>query len=160
MYHCAIAEIRKGRERGSAGGKVRFDSICPMSVTRSFLPVALGAVLAAAAALAADIKGDAARGKELFLTSACVTCHGVTPEDTAKVGPSLYGVMGRKAGTGKSLLGATENLKKYGVTWTPETLDEFLLNPNAKVPGTPMAGILTDPQQRADMIAYLATLKD
>ena len=40
------------------------------------------------------------------------------------------------------------------------TLDEFLVNPSAKVPGTAMAGVLTDPQQRADVIAYLATLKE
>jgi cytochrome c2 len=76
------------------------------------------------------------------------------------VGPSLFGVVGRKAGTGKSLLGASENLKKYGVIWNAETLDEFLMNPSAKVPGTAMAGVLSDPKQRADVIAYLATLKE
>ena len=75
-----------------------------------------------------------------------------------KVGPSLFGVVGRKAGTAQSLLGASENLKKYGVTWNAETLDEFLTNPDAKVPGTPMSGVLADPQQRADIIAYLTTL--
>jgi cytochrome c len=116
--------------------------------------------LFSAVVFASEIKGDAAAGKELFMTSSCPTCHGVTPEDTMKIGPSLFGVMGRKAGTGKSLLGASENLKKYGVIWSPETLDEFLVNPSAKVPGTAMAGILTDPQQRADVIAYLATLKE
>jgi cytochrome c len=46
------------------------------------------------------------------------------------------------------------------VTWSAETLDEFLADPNAEVPGTPMAGVLTDPQQRADVIAYLSTLKE
>jgi len=84
----------------------------------------------------------------------------VTKEDNAKVGPNLVGVVGRKAGTTQSLLGPSENMKKYGVTWSAETLDEFLVNPSAKVPGTAMAGILTDPQQRADVIAYLATLKN
>jgi cytochrome c len=131
-----------------------------MSATRAFSLIALATVLASAAALAAEIKGDAAAGKELFLTNACVTCHGVTREDTMKVGPSLFGVVGRKAGTGQSLLGATEKLKSYGVIWNAETLNEFLADPDAKVPGTPMAGKLADPQQRADVIAYLATLKD
>jgi cytochrome c len=131
-----------------------------MSTSRS-IPLLLLAVLLGPAAVVADgIKGDAATGKELFMTNSCAACHGVTREDTMKVGPSLFGVMGRKAGTGQSLLGASENLKKYGVIWTAETLDEFLMNPSAKVPGTAMAGILTDPQQRADVIAYLATLKD
>lgn len=103
--------------------------------------------------------GDAERGRELFNSNACATCHGVTAGDTSKVGPTLFGVMGRQAGTAKSLMGPSENMKKYGVTWTVETLDEFLMNPNAKVPGTAMVGMLTDPQQRADVIAYLATLK-
>lgn len=94
------------------------------------------------------------------MASSCVACHGVTKEDDSKVGPSLFGVVGRKAGTAKSLLGASENLKKYGVIWSAETLDEFLANPSAKVPGTPMAGMLVDPQQRADVIAYLSTLKE
>ena len=94
------------------------------------------------------------------MANGCVACHGVTKGDNAKVGPSLFGVVGRKAGTAPSLLGASQNLKKYGVTWSAETLNEFLVDPNAKVPGTAMAGVLTDPQERADVIAYLSTLKE
>jgi cytochrome c len=71
----------------------------------------------------------------------------------------VVGVVGRKAGTTKSLLGPTENLTKYGVIWSAETLNEFLANPDAKAPGTPMAGMIVDAQQRADVIAYLSTLK-
>ena len=118
----------------------------------------LAALLATAAAHANDIKGDAARGKELFMASSCPTCHAVTKDDNSKVCPNLVGVVGRKAGTTKSLLGPSENMKKYGVIWSAETLNEFLANPSAKVPGTAMAGILEDPQERADVIAYLATL--
>jgi cytochrome c len=131
-----------------------------MSAIRPVCLFALAALLAAPAAFASDLKGDPEKGKELFMTSACVTCHGVTKEATSMVGPSLFGVVGRKAGTSPSLLGASENLKKYGVIWSAETLDEFLANPSAKVPGTPMIGMLADPQQRADMIAFLFTLKD
>ncbi len=131
-----------------------------MSATRPLSLFALAALLATAAAFAFDIQGDADNGKELFLSNACVACHGVTKEDTSKVGPSLFGVIGRKAGTSPSLLGASENLKKYGVTWSVETLNEFLVDPSAKVPGTPMSGVLADPQQRADVIAYLSTLKE
>lgn len=121
---------------------------------------ALAALLAASAVCASVINGDAARGKELFMANSCPACHGVTEGDNAKVGPSLFGIVGRKAGTAPSLLGASVNLKEYGVIWSAETLDEFLADPNAKVPGTPMAGVLADPQQRADVIAYLFTLKD
>src|SRR5215207_646432 len=103
------------------------------------------------AASAGDTKGDAANGKALFMSS-CTTCHGVSAESDsmAMVGPSLFGVVGRKAGTVKSLLGPSENLKKHGVTWSTETLDEFLSNPLAILPkDTAMAGVLQDPKQRA-----------
>jgi cytochrome c len=121
---------------------------------------ALAALLAVPAAYASDAEGDAANGRELFMTSGCPACHGVTKEDNAKVGPNLVGVVGRQAGTTASLMGPSENLKKYGVTWSAQTLDEFLADPNAKVPGTAMIGILTDPQQRADVIAFLSTLQN
>jgi cytochrome c2 len=128
-----------------------------MSAIRRICLFALAAVLAGPTAHADDAEGDAANGKEVFMASGCPACHGVTKDDNAKVGPNLVGVVGRKAGTTPSLLGS-ENMKKYGVTWSAETLDEFLTNPSAKVPGTAMAGILADRQQRADVIAYLSTL--
>ncbi|MDH3644498.1 MAG: c-type cytochrome [Gammaproteobacteria bacterium] len=121
---------------------------------------ALAALLATSAAYTDEFNGNAANGEELFMTNSCVACHGVTKEDNSMVGPSLFGVVGRKAGTAPSLLGASENLKTYGVTWSAETLNEFLADPSAKVPGTPMAGVLADPEQRADVIAYLYTLKE
>ncbi|MEO8465000.1 MAG: c-type cytochrome [Gammaproteobacteria bacterium] len=131
-----------------------------MSAIRPLRLFALAALLAAPAAYAGETKGDAANGKEMFMASGCPACHGVTKEDNSKVGPNLVGVVGRQAGTTPSLLGPSENMKKYGVIWSAETLGEFLANPSAKVPGTAMAGILTDPQQRADVIAYLSTLKN
>ncbi len=130
-----------------------------MSAIRPIRLFALAALLATPA-YASDANGDAANGKELFMANGCQACHGVTQEDNSKVGPNLVGVVGRKAGTTQSLLGPSENLKKYGVTWSAETLDEFLADPNAKVPGTAMIGMLADPQQRADVIAYLSTLKN
>jgi cytochrome c len=130
-----------------------------MSATRSIRLFAVAALLTAPAAYASETQGDAARGQELFMTSGCPACHGVTQGDNSKVGPNLIGIVGRQAGTTPSLL-LTESLKKYGVTWSAATLDEFLANPTAKVPGTAMGGILTDPQQRADVIAYLSTLEN
>lgn len=146
-----------------------------MSAVRSFRPLALAALLGLSAACAGNtardpvpstnaasgnaVAGDAARGRELFLGNACATCHGVTEGDVAKVGPTLFGVLGRQAGTARSMMGPSENMKKYGVIWSVETLDEFLADPNGKVPGTAMVGMLSDPQQRADVIAYLASLK-
>ena len=136
-----------------------------VSAIRLIRLFAFAALLAMPVTYAGDakgdaVKGDAARGEEVFMASGCPACHGVTKEDNSKIGPNLVGVVGRKAGTVKSLLGPSENLTKYGVTWSAETLDEWLTNPNAKVPGTAMIGILSDPQQRADVIAYLSTLKN
>jgi cytochrome c len=131
-----------------------------MSAIRRIRLLALAAVLATPTAFASEAEGNAANGRELFMANSCPTCHGVTKEDNSKVGPNLIGVVGRKAGTTQSLLGPSENLKKYGVIWSAETLDEFLADPNAKVPGTAMIGKLADPQQRADVIAYLSTLKE
>jgi cytochrome c len=130
-----------------------------MSALRPIRVFALAAQLAAPAAHASETSGDVARGEQVFTTSGCPACHGVTKDDNAKVGPNLVGVVGRQAGSTPSLL-LTESLKKYGVVWNEATLDEFLANPSAKVPGTSMGGILTDPQQRADVIAYLSTLKN
>ena len=130
-----------------------------MFAIRAIRLFALAALLAAPAAHAGGDDGDAARGEELFMNSGCPACHGVTKDDNAKVGPNLVGIVGRKAGTTPSLL-VTESLKKYGVIWSVETLDEFLADPSAKVPGTAMGGVLTDPQQRADVIAYLSTLNE
>lgn len=120
---------------------------------------ALAAMLAAFATRASETQGDAGRGEEVFMASGCPACHGVTTEDNAKVGPNLVGVVGRRAGSVPSLL-VTQSLKNYGVIWSVEALNEFLANPSAAVPGTAMGGILTDPQQRADVIAYLSTLKE
>ena len=131
-----------------------------MSAIRPVRLFAVAALLTTPVAHAGDAKGDAANGKEVFLASGCPACHSVIKDETGKVGPNLVGVLGRQAGTTPSLLGPSENMKKYGVIWSAETLDEFLVNPSAKVPGTAMAGILTDPQQRADVIAYLSTLKN
>jgi cytochrome c len=131
-----------------------------MSAIRPICLLALAALLATPATYASDAEGDAANGQELFMANGCPACHGVTKEDNSKVGPNLVGVVGRTAGTVQSLMGPSENLKKYGVTWSAETLNEFLADPNAKVPGTAMIGKLADPQQRADVIAYLSTLKN
>ena len=131
-----------------------------MSQFPHILPLALAALLVTACAHADGVSGNAANGEAVFMTNGCPACHGIRETDTSMVGPSMFGLLGRKAGTAPSLLGASEGLKQYGVTWTTETLNEFLADPNAKVPGTPMAGVLIDPQQRADVIAYLSTLTE
>ncbi len=114
-------------------------------------------VIACAAAIAllsgaAQADGDAARGEKRF--EECAACHAVE-RGVNNVGPSLYGLFGRKAGEIAEFR-YSPALKRSGIVWTPQTLDTFLADPQQVVPANrmPYAG-LTDAAGRADLIAYL-----
>lgn len=101
--------------------------------------------------------GDAGKGRLVFLE--CQACHAVAPGGPDLVGPDLAGVYGRKAA---SLPGYeySDALKASGIVWTSDELDAWLTGPSALVPGTKMAFVgIASPALRADVIAYLATLK-
>lgn len=100
---------------------------------------------------------DPGAGGKVFKIQ-CSACHGVL-EGKKGVGPSLFQVVGRKAGTVPEFHYSEAN-KGSGLTWDEATLDRYLANPRAVVPGTtmPYAGLKND-TQRADLIAYLATVK-
>lgn len=90
----------------------------------------------------------------------CAACHTLGKGEPNRVGPNLYGVVGRaKASVGSFNYSAA--LKAKGGNWTPEDLDAFLTNPKAAVPGTNMsfAGI-TRGGERADLITYLNSHSD
>ncbi|HEV2455148.1 MAG TPA: c-type cytochrome, partial [Verrucomicrobiae bacterium] len=105
--------------------------------------------------------GDAARGRAYFQT-VCALCHSAElgPDNTViiKQGPSLVGVVGRPAASLPRFT-YTHALKASGYTWNAATLDHFLANPMMAVPGTTMPMPVPDAQNRADVIAYLSTLK-
>jgi len=109
-------------------------------------------------ATAARADDEAAEGKKIF-NRVCNACHTDQAGGPKKLGPSLFGVVGRKAGTIEGFRYSDAN-KKSGVTWTPEELDKYLKDPKAVVPGTTMAfaGLKKD-DDRKDVIAYLQTLK-
>jgi len=110
----------------------------------------------AAAPPFASLKGNAAAGEKVF--AQCKACH-VKDKGVNRVGPSLFGVVGRKAGTVPGYTYSAAN-KNSGVTWTPATLYSYLENPRKFMPGTKMAFAgIKNPQQRADLIAYLSTFK-
>jgi cytochrome c len=123
------------------------------------LAPALAAALVVSGTIAsgtAYADGDAAKGKTLF--SKCAICHSVK-EGENKVGPSIFGIVGRPSATIPGF-SYSEAMKKYNVTWDPATLDAYLVNPRQAVPGTKMIFVgLKEPADRADVIAYLATLK-
>jgi|KBSSwiStaDraftv2_1062776.scaffolds.fasta_scaffold3234911_1 cytochrome c len=101
--------------------------------------------------------GNAANGKQVF--TRCQMCHTEVKGGGNRIGPNLFGVVGRKAGTfaGYNYSAA---MKNFGKVWSAQLLDTYLTRPNVTVPGTKMsfAGI-TNGGQRADVIAYLQSLK-
>lgn len=121
---------------------------------KKFWFIAAALIVAAPAAQAA---GNATAGKEVF--ARCAICHNATKGGPNLIGPNLWGVVGRKAAIVPNFYYSTA-LKNSGITWTADKLDAWVTNPAKLVPGTRMtfAG-LPSAQQRADLIAYLTTLK-
>jgi cytochrome c len=101
---------------------------------------------------AARADGDAARGEKRF--EECATCH-TTERGVNDVGPSLFGVFARKAGEIADFR-YSPALKRSGIAWSPQTLDNFIADPQKAVPGNrmPFAG-MPDAADRADLVAYL-----
>ncbi len=101
--------------------------------------------------------GNAATGKLVFLQ--CQACHAVAPGGPALVGPDLAGVYGSKAASVPGYNYSTA-LKASGLVWNAANLNLWLTAPGTLVPGTKMAFAgIASPALRADVIAYLATLK-
>ncbi|CAN5291862.1 cytochrome c family protein [soil metagenome] len=100
----------------------------------------------------ADFRGDPAAGEAAFVQ--CRACH-VIDAGVNLTGPSLHAVVGRKAGR----IGGfhySPAMRTSGIVWTDAKLFEYLESPRRVVPGTAMGyGGMTDPQKRADVIAYL-----
>jgi cytochrome c len=122
--------------------------------------IASAALLAVAAPAMADPGLDARlaaanpkRGQLLYMV--CKACHDVEAGLPHKVGPNLHGMFGRKAGTAEGFR-YTDALAKSGIVWTPETMDAWLKQPGALVPGNGMAfaGIAND-DDRASLVAWL-----
>jgi len=103
----------------------------------------------------ARAEGDTAHGKQVF--QQCGICHSTEPGE-AKLGPSLFGIVGRKAASVQGFR-YTPAIQKLDVTWTPEQLNIWLENPSKMASGTAMAFNLAAEKDRQDVIAYLATLK-
>ena len=117
----------------------------------------VAAAVVAPAVCAAGPKPDVENGKATF-TAMCGVCHSVVKTGGPTQGPNLLGVVGRKAASEPEFV-YTPALKASGITWSTRTLDKFLINPAVKVPGTAMPMLIPDDKTRADVVAYLATLK-
>jgi cytochrome c2 len=126
----------------------------PQATSRAWLLAA--AVAGSLLAPAAQAEGNAAMGRTLY-ERRCLGCHGDANLPNAQ-GPSLVGVVGRKAGTAGG--GATSRaLSESGMIWDEGTLGQFLAAPSDTVHGTIMPVGTARPQDREDLIAYLKTLQ-
>ena len=120
---------------------------------RTIPPLAAALALLSGTALAQDdVNPEEA---QLAYNNHCRTCH-TTKEGDNRLGPSLHGVIGREAGSAPGF-GYSSAMQDAGITWDEETLDRYIENPEAVVPGNnmkPYSGI-TDPEERAKIIAHL-----
>ena len=122
------------------------------------LALGIAGLMLALPALADDAMpaGDAKAGEQVF--HKCQLCHS-GEKGVNKIGPSLFGVVGRHSATIENY-NYSDAMKAADKTWTPDVLFVYLKNPRGMVPGTKMTFVgLPDPKDRADVIAYLETLK-
>lgn len=102
------------------------------------------------AACSSAFAADAARGRELY-ESRCIGCHSM---DANRVGPAHHGVFGRRAGAVPGY-DYSPALAKSKIVWNAKTLERWLANPQAVVPGTKMGFSVPDAKDRADIVEYL-----
>ena len=121
-----------------------------MSQLATSIAFVLSVAVLASPALAADVE----HGKQVF--QACAACHSDKPD---ALGPSLVGVIGRKAGS-RDDFRYSNAMMRAGFNWDAGNLRQYLADPQAKVKGNrmPFSG-LNDPKDVDDVIAYIGTLK-
>lgn len=127
-----------------------------MGLQRVAMTLAIFGVALAGSGPALAQAGDAAKGKAVF--ARCAVCHATVPGKNG-LGPTLSGIVGSKAAAvpGYNFSPAMKGSK---IVWTSKALDTYLTAPMKTVPGTKMAFAgLSNPADRANLIAFLSTLK-
>jgi cytochrome c len=123
------------------------------------IAISIAAMVFAAPALAQE--GNADAGKAIF-AGRCGACHYVVKDRGEALGVNLDGFFGKPAGSDPTYQTQySPALKNSGLTWDAATLDKWLAGPAMLIPGTRMSGFkgISVEAQRADLIAYLSTLK-
>ena len=120
-----------------------------MRIDHCVLTLSIGLIVS----LSLVAEGDVNRGRDIFQAK-CIGCHAIACH---RAGPKLEALFGRQAGSVPDFTDYSDALKQSGIVWSEKTLDAFLTNPNAMVPGTLMAyaGKIEDAQKRRDVIDFL-----
>ena len=134
---------------------------------RTAIVVAVACLCLAGLAIAAwqpwhagSVEDPAAVSGGRALAQACAVCHALERGAPPRVGPPLWGVVGRPVGSVDGF-GYSHTLATAEGSWTPERLDHFLANPAAALPGNAMTFVgMADADDRARVIAFLRTLSD
>jgi cytochrome c len=102
---------------------------------------------------------DPAKGAQTF--QKCQACHNADKGGANQIGPNLWGILGAPIGQDRNGFAFSDALAKKGGNWNWDLLSQWLTSPKAFAPGTKMtfAG-LSDPQERANVIAYLNKQSD
>lgn len=145
--------------REGASSKVRRRSVGLTLIRR--VAIALAAVVAVGVygSSASRAEGDAAKGKAAFVRQ-CAICHTTEKGGDNRVGPNLFGIVGRKAGTVPGFNYTNAFRTKANWEWTEDAIGGWMMFPGTMVPGTAMAAFQGIAEKdRDDLVAYLATLK-
>jgi cytochrome c len=103
-------------------------------------------------------KASSENGQEVF--KKCTACHTPDKGGANKVGPNLYGIVGRAIGKQPGFT-YSPAMASHGGTWTYEQLANYLHDPKGYIPNNKMAFVgITDNAELADLLAYLRTLSD
>ncbi len=98
-------------------------------------------------------------GKAVF--KKCAACHTVDKGGENKIGPNLWGIIGRPIGKHPGFNGYSDAIKSKGGNWTWEQFAAYIWKPAENIPGNKMAFVgIQDPQDLADLMAYTRTLAD
>jgi cytochrome c len=149
----ALLSVALGACGGPTAPAETASEITPPSPAAAAPPAADPILLEIRDAAGAQLSGNPQAGSRVF-RALCASCHAVAPGLNG-TGPSLHGIIDRAAG-GVEGFRYSEANRASGITWTEQELFDYLERPSARIPGTTMIfqGI-AQPQQRADLIAYL-----
>ena len=137
---------------GAAAGSVMGNGESSMAVSRQ-----AGADGASTRAILARLGGDRERGK--VAAKACAVCHSFKKGAKSKLGPNLYGLLGRKVGSSTGFKKYSRAMRNHGGIWTVELLDCYLKKPKKCIPGSNMAfGGLANKKLRTDVMAYILSV--